>query len=69
MILAGAGATGFRRRAFLGMVERYYECVKDIAITTDFDIRAGSNSTLRKVEASEASSLLLLLLLIVLLLL
>jgi len=53
MLFAGAGAGGIRRRAFLGMLERYYKCVKDIAITTDFDIRAGANSTLRKLESSE----------------
>lgn len=33
------------------MLERYYKCVKDIAITSDFDIK--TSNTLRKIEVGE----------------
>jgi len=44
-------ASGIRRRNFLRVVEVYYRCIKDIAITTDFEIGAGK--TIRKIETNE----------------
>jgi len=44
-------AGGLSRRVFSGMVERYFRCVKEIAITSDFDIK--NSSTLRKLETEE----------------
>jgi len=39
------------RRRFLELVERYYRCVKEIAITSTFEIKAGA--TVRKLETNE----------------
>jgi len=44
-------AGGLSRRVFSGMVERYFNCVKEIAITSEFDIK--SSTTLRKLEVGE----------------
>lgn len=51
LLFQAANAGGVSRRSFFDMVERYYKCVKDIAITTGFDIK--SSSTLRKLEVDE----------------
>merc|ERR1719498_1293337 len=47
----GASASGISRRSFLKMLERYCRCIKDIAITSEFDITEGE--TVRKLEVDE----------------
>lgn len=51
LMLEKLGSGGVRRRSFFQMIERYCICVKDIAITVDFDIK--SSETVRKMEIGE----------------
>lgn len=48
---AGATSSGLGRRSFFRLLERYYRCVKEIAITSEFDIGAGD--TVRKLNLQE----------------
>jgi len=50
-LLFKGSATGLTRRAFFAMVERYFRCVREIAITKEFEINASSH--LRKIALSE----------------
>jgi len=45
-------ASGIRRRSFLRIVQQYYVCVKEIAITTEFEISKGK--AIRKIEPGES---------------
>lgn len=47
----GASASGISRRSFFQMLEKYCKCVKQIAITSEFDISAGD--IFRKLEVGE----------------
>lgn len=51
LLFLGQNAGGFSRRAFFEMVERFYKCVKEIAITEEFDIKSSNN--VRKLEVGE----------------
>jgi len=53
MLFAAGGAGGLSRRQFFQMLERFYTCVKEIAITEDFHIKSKSSNTLRKLEVGE----------------
>jgi len=45
------GEGGVGRRNFLRLVQQYFACIKEIAITTEFEI--GKGKTIRKLEAKE----------------
>jgi len=47
---------GMSRRSFFSMLERYYKCVKDTVITSEFDIR--KSEVLRKLDVGEHVELL-----------
>lgn len=51
-LLTQSESDGISRRNFLHMVERYSTCVKQIAITTEFDIK-GSGASVRMLEPNE----------------
>jgi len=51
LIFRLSGGRGLTRREFFEMIERYYLCVREIAITTEFDIK--SCNTLCKLEVGE----------------
>jgi len=51
LMLKKLGSGGVRRRNFFQMIERYCICVKDIAVTVDFDIK--TSETTRKLEIGE----------------
>mmetsp|Transcript_141276 Transcript_141276/g.439060 ORF Transcript_141276/g.439060 Transcript_141276/m.439060 type:complete len:1297 (+) Transcript_141276:2158-6048(+) len=51
MLFEKCGVDGITRRSFFAMVERYFRCVKEIAITSEFDIKA--SNTIRKLEPEE----------------
>jgi len=51
LLLKKDAAAGLSRRDFCELIERYFRCVKEIAITSKFDIK--DSSTLRKLEIGE----------------
>jgi len=51
LLFQKGAAGGLSRRVFFGMVERYFRCVKEIAITSEFDIK--NSTTVRKLEKDE----------------
>jgi len=51
LVFKDTSEAGFTRRAFFEMIERYYKCVKEIAITSEFEIK--SSVSVRKLEAGE----------------
>jgi len=53
---ASSDAKGVSRQGFSKLIEQYYKCVKDIAITSGFDIKGSSTS--RKLELGEVVEIL-----------
>lgn len=51
LLLDQGDSAQLSRRRFFKMLERFYKCVKDIAITSEFDIKSSSN--VRKLEVGE----------------
>jgi len=51
LLFQRSGSGGITRRSFFAMIERYFRCVKEIAITSEFDIKV--STTLRKLEPGE----------------
>jgi len=49
--MSGVDAGNISRRGFLALIERYFRCVKEIAITGEFDIK--TSTTQRKLEVGE----------------